>query len=273
MWTRPSDKSSSIKESSPRSPLPRVASARPPLSAYDNLFNLSWAIQYYLRTAFGHNIVTEAFRALRASIDELETPLDANTFQGFPVSEKWEAFWSLLQERVGLDERVYGTRQGVRHCCVIGEKIRVPALLRLPGIQVKDTIGARGGHRETCSWKPEERKSQSERRAGADSCDGGWRTAGATRTGVEILATEATVADEEAQEQADRVHIKTSSGAGYLGNQMATLEGFLAASNRWRLRDSGQDTQGRAIKSTVLDSPTLSKAYSVSPRIGSRSGY
>jgi hypothetical protein len=39
---------------------------------------------------------------LRASIDELEILIDGHTFQGFPISEKWEAFWSILQPRWAL---------------------------------------------------------------------------------------------------------------------------------------------------------------------------
>ncbi|KAJ7717511.1 hypothetical protein B0H14DRAFT_2643568 [Mycena olivaceomarginata] len=96
----------------------------PPFSAHDNLFNIS---------GFGHNVVTEALRAgilralltwgrmnplkaqslervdrvlatlsgslLRASINDLEIPIDDHIFQGFPVSDKWEAFWSILQRR------------------------------------------------------------------------------------------------------------------------------------------------------------------------------
>ncbi|KAJ7915840.1 hypothetical protein B0H13DRAFT_2323966 [Mycena leptocephala] len=113
----------------------------PSFSADDNIFNVSFAIQYYFRIHYGHNLVTEALRAgllrallawgrmsppkpqsleqlnlilttlsrslvylsvllqLRASIDELEILIDGHTFQGFPISEKWEAFWSILQPR------------------------------------------------------------------------------------------------------------------------------------------------------------------------------
>ncbi|KAJ7933247.1 hypothetical protein B0H13DRAFT_1856279 [Mycena leptocephala] len=227
---------------------------------------------------------------LRTSIDELETPLDADTFQGFPVSEKWEAFWSLLQERWALmEEYMERDKASVMSACDMfcdWGKIRVPALLRLPGIQVllqsmSKTRLAPGGHRETCSWKPDDITTVSPRdrsflrallhedylrlrarllhdelvylRSSPGShfyykfdyctpytgCEASvetvhefaldndiWRHQNARArasggrvqthvmrvadggTGVEILATEATVADEAAQEQANRVHIK-----------------------------------------------------------------
>ncbi|KAJ7808038.1 hypothetical protein B0H14DRAFT_2609237 [Mycena olivaceomarginata] len=224
----------------------KLAPRSPHTIIYSLVLGDSILPQNSVRAQYSHRSVP-----CRASIDELETPLDANTFQGFPVSEKWEAFWSLLQERWALNERVYGTRQGVRHVslrqygvlCDWG-KIRVPALLRLPGIQVKDTIGARvatvrraaGSLRfDYCTpytgceasvetvhefaldndiWRHQNARARASGRAGADSCDAGGGRRVRLGRGVEILATEATVADEEAQEQADRGAHKTSSGAG-----------------------------------------------------------
>ncbi|KAJ7055593.1 hypothetical protein C8F01DRAFT_1373524 [Mycena amicta] len=176
---------------------------------FADFFDLSWAIQYYFRTEFGHNIVTESLRAgllravlgwgraslsiplcldrldpiltvlsqslvylsvllqLRASIDELETPLDADTFQGLPVSEKWEAFWSLLQERwafmkeyMARDKTAVLSACNSMACCVIGVKSEFQRC----GLCRESKYCSRacqrhdwhqGGHRKTCSWTPE----------------------------------------------------------------------------------------------------------------------
>ncbi|KAJ7132484.1 hypothetical protein C8R44DRAFT_902801 [Mycena epipterygia] len=36
---------------------------------------------------------------LQASIDDLGFPVDANSFKGFPISHKWQQFWSIFERR------------------------------------------------------------------------------------------------------------------------------------------------------------------------------
>ncbi|KAJ7814463.1 hypothetical protein B0H13DRAFT_458065 [Mycena leptocephala] len=176
----------------------------PPFSAHDHLFNMSWAIKYYLRTAFGHNIVTQAIRSgllralltwgrmsppkpqssgqfddiltilsgslvylsvllqLKASIDELDIPIDGHTFQGFPISDKWEALWSVLQPRWAL-MKVYMEREKASvksacnnvACCIIRPRSE---LQRCSGCRACNYCSRacqvhdwrQGGHRQIC---------------------------------------------------------------------------------------------------------------------------
>ncbi|KAJ7652639.1 hypothetical protein B0H17DRAFT_1186443, partial [Mycena rosella] len=180
--------------------------ASPPFSAHDNLFNVSFAIKYYLRTAFGHKIVTQAVRSgllralltwgrmippkpqslqqlddiltilsgsfvylsvllqLKTSIDELDIPIDGHTFRGFPVSDRWEALWSLLESRWAL-MKVYMAREepSVKSACnnVACSIIRPRSEFQCcsacresrycsRACQIHDW--RRGGHREMCGW-------------------------------------------------------------------------------------------------------------------------
>ncbi|KAJ7192563.1 hypothetical protein GGX14DRAFT_479902 [Mycena pura] len=66
---------------------------------------------------------------LRTAVTELEFPIDGHTFRGFPISEKWEAFWSILQSRWALMDihlkREKGTvKSGCSNaaCCLIAPR-------------------------------------------------------------------------------------------------------------------------------------------------------
>ncbi|KAJ7055554.1 Alpha/beta hydrolase family-domain-containing protein [Mycena amicta] len=178
----------------------------PPFTTDDNVFNGSWAIRYYLRTPFGHSIVTAALRAgllhamlawgrlslskpqcldqvdhiliilsqslvylsvllqLKVSNTELETPLDADTFQRLPVSEKWEAFWSLLQERWAfmteyLERDKASVKSACMACCAIKGKSELQRCSGCRSFQYCSRACQKhdwrqGGHREACSLRP-----------------------------------------------------------------------------------------------------------------------
>ncbi|KAJ7271922.1 hypothetical protein B0H12DRAFT_670282 [Mycena haematopus] len=189
----------------------------------DGLFNLSWAIKYYFRMPYGHNIVTVALRAglldvllkwgkmsppkpqsleqldeilislsrssvylsfllqLRASIQDSKRKqrisIDSHTFQGFPVSEKWKALWSILQSRWDLME-AYLERDKTTsmsscsnvECCAIARKSEFKRCSGCKACkycseacQMRDW---QRGHRKFCGWdsgEPEtvERRDQS----------------------------------------------------------------------------------------------------------------
>ncbi|KAJ6502422.1 hypothetical protein C8R45DRAFT_976599 [Mycena sanguinolenta] len=101
---------------------------------------------------------------LRASMAELEVTIDGQTFHGFPVSDKWESLWSVLQPRCDFMEE-YLKREKTA--------ILVPCSSMACGVIAHKTAFKRcsvcksckycskacqthdwqhGGHRQLCGW-------------------------------------------------------------------------------------------------------------------------
>ncbi|KAJ7189603.1 hypothetical protein GGX14DRAFT_484655 [Mycena pura] len=66
---------------------------------------------------------------LRTAVTELGIPIDGHTFRGFPISEKWEAFWSILESRWALmDVHLKREKETVKSgcsnaaCCLIAPR-------------------------------------------------------------------------------------------------------------------------------------------------------
>jgi hypothetical protein len=55
---------------------------------------------------------------LRTAVTELGIPIDGHAFRGFPISEKWEAFWSILQLRWALmDMHLQREKETIKSAC------------------------------------------------------------------------------------------------------------------------------------------------------------
>ncbi|KAF8175448.1 hypothetical protein K438DRAFT_1847734 [Mycena galopus ATCC 62051] len=119
---------------------------------------------YILAALSRATVYLSVLRQLQASIEELKIPIDGRTFQRFPVSDKWQTFWSILQPRWALME-VYLKREKESdkdscqniQCLVIAQKSafkrcsRCQAMYCSTSCQIHDW--RHGDHCKTCKWK------------------------------------------------------------------------------------------------------------------------
>ncbi|KAJ6502413.1 hypothetical protein C8R45DRAFT_976565 [Mycena sanguinolenta] len=101
---------------------------------------------------------------LRLSIEELNIPIDGQTFRGFSLSDKWESLWSILQVRWDFMEKYLRREkttvmatcsnmscQAIAHksefkCCSICKSCKYCS----KACQTHDW--QHGGHRQLCGW-------------------------------------------------------------------------------------------------------------------------
>ncbi|KAK7018399.1 MYND-type domain-containing protein [Favolaschia claudopus] len=120
----------------------------------------------YLLIYLSFNTVYFSFLAqFRASVAALDIKIDSNTFNGFPISDKWNALFSLLERRWAVMDR-YLNRERERDLLVCGNGkcsriVRRHALRHCSACKVfwycskecQIQHWQHGGHRQTCKWK------------------------------------------------------------------------------------------------------------------------
>ncbi|KAJ7801327.1 hypothetical protein B0H14DRAFT_2895909 [Mycena olivaceomarginata] len=125
-----------------------------------NYFNVSWAVRYYLTTPFATQYTPpsascrssprdpHSCRSFEPLSRSWEFPSTGTAFRGFPISEKWEAFWSILQSRLGPTGYASETRQISRKsaCSNTANSLIAP--------RVSKFDWHHGGHRAMCDKNP-----------------------------------------------------------------------------------------------------------------------
>jgi hypothetical protein len=75
-------------------------------------------LDYVLEVLSGSLVYLSVLSQLRTAVTELGIPIDGHAFRGFPISEKWEAFWSILQSRWALmDMHLKRDKSAVKSAC------------------------------------------------------------------------------------------------------------------------------------------------------------
>ncbi|KAJ7433287.1 hypothetical protein B0H11DRAFT_2122338 [Mycena galericulata] len=119
-------------------------------------------LEFILEILSGALVYLSTLAQFRTAVTELGIPIDGHTFQGFPISDTWEAFWSLLQSRWALMEthlkREKAAAKAVCHnvaCSLIATKSDLKRCsgcseCRYCSKECQKMDWRHGGHRQTC---------------------------------------------------------------------------------------------------------------------------
>ncbi|KAJ7879022.1 hypothetical protein B0H14DRAFT_1622212 [Mycena olivaceomarginata] len=124
-------------------------------------------LDYVLEVLSGSLVYLSVLSQLRTAVTELGIPIDGHAFRGFPISEKWEAFWSILQSRWALmDMHLKRDKSAVKSACS-----NTACCLIAPRSELKRCSGCteftycskecqkfdwhHGGHRAMCDKNPD----------------------------------------------------------------------------------------------------------------------